>query len=307
MDGIVVKSTGSWYEVMKPSGEIINCRLKGKFRLQGLKHTNPVTVGDKINYEMEPNSENGVIYSIEPRKNYIIRKSSNLSKQTHIIASNIDQAILMVTIAFPTTSLGFIDRFLVTAEAYHIPTTIIFNKVDLCTNGLEDVLQETIDLYHKKVGYAYLKTSVNDKIGLNEVKELLQNKTTLVAGHSGVGKSSLLNAIEPNLNLRTGIISKTSFNGQHTTTFAQMHPLSFGGFIIDTPGIREFGVVDLNNVELSHYFKEMKPFIGKCKFNNCQHIHEPQCAVLEALEAGQIPTERYQSYLSIMANEDVFN
>jgi ribosome biogenesis GTPase len=307
MDGIVVKSTGSWYEVMKPSGEIINCRLKGKFRLQGLKHTNPVTVGDKINYEMEPNSENGVIFSIEPRKNYIIRKSSNLSKQTHIIASNIDQAILMVTIAFPTTSLGFIDRFLVTAEAYHIPTTIIFNKVDLCTNGLEDVLQETIDLYHKKVGYAYLKTSVNDKIGLDEVKELLQNKTTLVAGHSGVGKSSLLNAIEPNLNLRTGIISKTSFNGQHTTTFAQMHPLSFGGFIIDTPGIREFGVVDLNNAELSHYFKEMKPFIGKCKFNNCQHIHEPQCAVLEALEAGQIPAERYQSYLSIMANEDVFN
>jgi ribosome biogenesis GTPase len=307
MDGIVVKSTGSWYEVMKPSGEIINCRLKGKFRLQGLKHTNPVTVGDKINYEMEPNSENGVIFSIEPRKNYIIRKSSNLSKQTHIIASNIDQAILMVTIAFPTTSLGFIDRFLVTAEAYHIPTTIIFNKVDLCTNGLEDVLQETIDLYHKKVGYAYLKTSVNDKIGLDKVKELLQNKTTLVAGHSGVGKSSLLNAIEPNLNLRTGIISKTSFNGQHTTTFAQMHPLSFGGFIIDTPGIREFGVVDLNNAELSHYFKEMKPFIGKCKFNNCQHIHEPQCAVLEALEAGQIPAERYQSYLSIMANEDVFN
>jgi len=307
MEGIVVKSTGSWYEVMKPSGEIINCRLKGKFRLQGLKHTNPVTVGDKINYEMEPNSENGVIFSIEPRKNYIIRKSSNLSKQTHIIASNIDQAILMVTIAFPTTSLGFIDRFLVTAEAYHIPTTIIFNKVDLCTKGLEEVLQETIDLYHNKVGYAYLKTSVNDKIGLDKVKELLQNKTTLVAGHSGVGKSSLLNAIEPNLNLRTGIISKTSFNGQHTTTFAQMHPLSFGGFIIDTPGIREFGVVDLNNSELSHYFKEMKPFIGKCKFNNCQHIHEPQCAVLEALEAGQIPNERYQSYLSIMANEDVFN
>lgn len=307
MEGIVVKSTGSWYEVMKPSGEIINCRLKGKFRLQGLKHTNPVTVGDKINYEMEPNSENGVIFSIEPRKNYIIRKSSNLSKQTHIIASNIDQAILMVTIAFPNTSLGFIDRFLVTAEAYHIPTTIIFNKVDLCTNGLEDVLQETISLYHKKVGYDYLKTSVNDKIGLDEVKVLLQNKTTLVAGHSGVGKSSLLNAIEPNLNLRTGIISKTSFNGQHTTTFAQMHPLSFGGFIIDTPGIREFGVVDLNNAELSHYFKEMKPFIGKCKFNNCQHIHEPQCSVLEALEAEQIPAERYQSYLSIMANEDVFN
>ena len=307
MEGIVVKSTGSWYEVMKTSGEIINCRLKGKFRLQGLKHTNPVTVGDKINYEMETNSENGVIFLIEPRKNYIIRKSSNLSKQTHIIASNIDQAILMVTIAFPPTSLGFIDRFLVTAEAYHIPTTIIFNKVDLCTNGLEDVLQETIDLYNKKVGYAYLKTSVNDKIGLDEVKELLLNKTTLVAGHSGVGKSSLLNAIEPNLNLRTGIISKTSFNGQHTTTFAQMHPLSFGGFIIDTPGIREFGVVDLNNAELSHYFKEIKPFIGKCKFNNCQHIHEPQCAVLEALEAGQIPNERYQSYLSIMANEDVFN
>lgn len=307
MEGIVVKSTGSWYEVMKPDLQIINCRLKGKFRLQGLKHTNPVTVGDKVNFEMEPNSENGVIFSIENRKNYIIRKASNLSKQTHIIASNIDQAILMVTIAFPTTSLGFIDRFLATAEAYHIPTTIIFNKVDLCTDGLEDVLNDTIHLYHNQVGYNYIKTSVNDQIGLDEVKALLKDKTTLVAGHSGVGKSSLLNGIEPNLNLKTGEISKSSFNGQHTTTFAQMHPLSFGGFIIDTPGIREFGVVDLNNAELSHYFKEMKPYIGKCRFNNCKHMNEPQCAVLEAIEQGIIPAERYQSYLSIMANEDVFN
>lgn len=307
MEGIVVKSTGSWYEVMKPDLQIVNCRLKGKFRLQGLKHTNPVTVGDKINYEMEPNSENGVIFSIENRKNYIIRKASNLSKQTHIIASNIDQAILMVTIAFPTTSLGFIDRFLATAEAYHIPTTIIFNKVDLCTDGLEDVLNDTIHLYHNQVGYNYIKTSVNDQIGLDEVKALLKDKTTLVAGHSGVGKSSLLNGIEPNLNLKTGEISKSSFNGQHTTTFAQMHPLSFGGFIIDTPGIREFGVVDLNNAELSHYFKEMKPYIGKCRFNNCKHMNEPQCAVLEAIEQGIIPAERYQSYISIMANEDAFN
>jgi ribosome biogenesis GTPase len=292
---------------MKPDLQIVNCRLKGKFRLQGLKHTNPVTVGDSVNYEMEPNSENGVIFSIEKRKNYIIRKASNLSKQTHIIASNIDQAILMVTIAFPTTSLGFIDRFLATAEAYHIPTTIIFNKVDLCTNGLEEVLLETIDLYHKKVGYPFIKTSVNAQIGLEAVKELLKDKTTLVAGHSGVGKSSLLNEIEPTLNLKTGEISKSSFNGQHTTTFAQMHPLSFNGFIIDTPGIREFGVVDLNNAELSHYFKEMKPYIGKCKFNNCQHMKEPQCAVLEAIEQGVIPAERYQSYISILANEDVFN
>lgn len=307
MEGIVVKSTGSWYEVMKPDLQIVNCRLKGKFRLQGLKHTNPVTVGDKVNFELEPNSENGVIFSIENRKNYIIRKASNLSKQTHIIASNIDQAILMVTIAFPTTSLGFIDRFLATAEAYHIPTTIIFNKVDLCTDGLEDVLNDTIHLYHNQVGYNYIKTSVNDQIGLDEVKALLKDKTTLVAGHSGVGKSSLLNGIEPNLNLKTGEISKSSFNGQHTTTFAQMHPLSFGGFIIDTPGIREFGVVDLNNAELSHYFKEMKPYIGKCRFNNCKHMNEPQCAVLEAIEQSIIPAERYQSYLSIMANEDVFN
>jgi ribosome biogenesis GTPase len=292
---------------MKPNLQIVNCRLKGKFRLQGVKHTNPVTVGDKVQFEMEPNSENGVIFSIENRKNYIIRKASNLSKQTHIIASNIDQAILMVTIAFPTTSLGFIDRFLATAEAYHIPTTIIFNKVDLCTDGLEDILNDTIHLYHNQVGYNYIKTSVNDQIGLDEVKALLKDKTTLVAGHSGVGKSSLLNGIEPTLNLKTGEISKSSFNGQHTTTFAQMHPLSFGGFIIDTPGIREFGVVDLNNAELSHYFKEMKPYIGKCKFNNCKHMNEPQCAVLEAIEQGIIPAERYQSYLSIMANEDVFN
>lgn len=307
MDGIVVKSTGSWYEVMKPDRQIVNCRLKGKFRLEGVKHTNPITVGDKVKFELEPNSENGVINTIEPRKNYIIRKASNLSKQTHIIASNIDQALLMVTIAFPSTSLGFIDRFLVTAEAYHIPTTIVFNKVDLCTDGLEGVLQDTIDLYHEKVGYPYIKTSVNDNIGLEEIKDFLKDKTTLVAGHSGVGKSSLLNAIEPDLNLKTGAISKSSFTGQHTTTFAQMHPLSFGGYIIDTPGIREFGVVDLNNAELSHYFKEMKPFIGQCKFNNCQHMNEPQCAVLKAIEEGIIPAERYQSYLSIMANEDVFN
>jgi ribosome biogenesis GTPase len=306
MEGIVVKSTGSWYEVMKPDLQIVNCRLKGKFRLQGLKHTNPVTVGDKVNFEMEPNSENGVIFSIENRKNYIIRKASNLSKQTHIIASNIDQAILMVTIAFPTTSLGFIDRFLATAEAYHIPTTIIFNKVDLCTDGLEDVLNDTIHLYHNQVGYNYIKTSVNDQIGLNEVKALLKDKTTLVAGHSGVGKSSLLNGIEPNLNLKTGEISKSSFNGQHTTTFAQMHPLSFGGFIIDTPGIREFGVVDLNNAELSHYFKEMKPYIGKCRFNNCKHEHEPDCGVLKAVAEGIVPQERYYSYLSILHNEDMY-
>lgn len=307
MEGIVIKSTGSWYEVMLQEGSVIKCRLKGKIRLQGLKHTNPVTVGDSVNFEMEPESNNGVIHSINDRKNYIIRKSSNLSKQTHIIASNIDQAMLMVTVAFPTTSLGFMDRFLCTAEAYHIPTVIVFNKTDLCTHGLEEVLEQTIELYTQKVGYRCLKTSVLENKGIEDIKQALKNKTTLIAGHSGVGKSSLLNAIEPNLNLKIGQISQSSFKGQHTTTFAQMHPLTFGGFIIDTPGIREFGVVDLNNAELSHYFKEMQPYIGKCKFNNCQHINEPQCAVLNAIDQGEITAERYQSYLSIMANEDVFN
>jgi ribosome biogenesis GTPase len=306
MQGIVIKSTGSWYMVRKDDGDIVSCRIKGKFRLQGIKHTNPVTVGDVVDFEMEPNNDNGVIHKIHDRKNYIIRKANNLSKQTHIIAANIDQALLMVTLAFPKTSLGFIDRFLMTAEAYHIPATIVFNKLDLFTNEMEDLLNDTIELYQNNIGYPCIKTSVKNNIGLDEVKALLQGKTTLVSGHSGVGKSSLLNAIEPALNIKTGDISSYSFKGQHTTTFAEMHPLSFIGYIIDTPGIREFGLVDFDDREISHYFKEMKSFIGKCRFNNCKHMNEPGCSIIKAVEENIISPERYQSYLSIMSHDDIY-
>jgi ribosome biogenesis GTPase len=306
MQGIVIKSTGSWYMVRKDDGEIVSCRIKGKFRLQGIKHTNPVTVGDVVEFEIEPSNENGVINKIHERKNYIIRKANNLSKQTHIIAANIDQALLMVTLAFPKTSLGFIDRFLMTAEAYHIPATIVFNKLDLFTNEMEDLLNDTIQLYQNNIGYPCIKTSVKNNIGLDEVKDLLQGKITLVSGHSGVGKSSLLNAIEPALNIKTGDISSYSFKGQHTTTFAEMHPLFFGGYIIDTPGIREFGLVDFDDREISHYFKEMKSFIGKCKFNNCKHMNEPGCSIIKAVEENIISLERYHSYLSIMSNDDIY-
>jgi ribosome biogenesis GTPase len=292
--------------VRKDDGDIVSCRIKGKFRLQGIKHTNPVTVGDVVEFEIEPSNENGVINKIHDRKNYIIRKANNLSKQTHIIAANIDQALLMVTLAFPKTSLGFIDRFLMTAEAYHIPATIVFNKLDLFTNEMEDLLNDTIELYQNNIGYPCIKTSVKNTIGLDEVKALLKGKTTLVSGHSGVGKSSLLNAIEPALNIKTGDISSYSFKGQHTTTFAEMHPLSFGGYIIDTPGIREFGLVDFDDREISHYFKEMKSFIGKCKFNNCKHMNEPGCSIIKAVEENIISPERYNSYLSIMSHDDIY-
>ena len=306
MQGIVIKSTGSWYMVRKEDGSIVSCRIKGKFRLSGIKHTNPITVGDVVEFDLEPSNQNGVIHKIQERKNYIIRKANNLSKQTHIIAANIDQAMLMVTLAFPKTSLGFIDRFLMTAEAYHIPATIVFNKVDLFSNEMEDLLDDTIALYQNNIGYPCIKTSVKNNIGLDEVKEFLKDKTTLVSGHSGVGKSSLLNAIEPELNIKTGDISSYSFKGQHTTTFAEMHPLSFGGYIIDTPGIREFGLVDFDDREISHYFKEMKGFIGKCKFNNCKHMNEPNCSIIKAVEEHLISAERYQSYLSIMNNDDIY-
>lgn len=307
MEGIVTKSTGSWYKVFTPAGEHVDCRIKGRFRLEGIKHTNPITVGDHVEFETEPGSDTGVIYAIKPRKNYIIRKASNLSKQTHIIAANMDQALLMVTLFSPVTSLGFIDRFLLTAEAYHIPAILVFNKTDLLeTPVARTELDIRIGLYQERVGYTCLQTSVKEGMGLDDVKRVLQNKSTLISGHSGVGKSSLINRIEPALNLKTVSVSNHSQKGQHSTTFAEMHPLGFGGFIIDTPGIKEFGIVDIEDDELSHYFREMKPLIGQCKFNNCRHTNEPGCAVHQAVETGEISPERYKSYLSILANEDVF-
>ncbi len=305
MKGIITKSTGSWYNVRDEKGDEIRCRIKGKIRLDDLKHTNPVAVGDVVHFEMEEGREDGVIKLIEPRRNYIIRKSSNLSKQTHIIASNLDQAILIATLVHPKTSLGFIDRFLLTTEAYHIPAIIIFNKSDLCGGGLKEILDDTISIY-KNIGYQSMLCSAKKQTNIDLVSDLLTNKTSLIIGHSGVGKTSLLNLIEPSLKLKTSEISNYSGKGKHTTTFAEMFELSKGGFIIDTPGIKEFGVVDFATNEISHYFKEMQPLIGSCKFNNCIHLNEPGCAVKSAVEEGKIREERYESYLSILNNQDVF-
>ena len=305
MKGIITKSTGSWYNVRDENGDEIRCRIKGKIRLDDLKHTNPVAVGDVVHFEMEEGREDGVIKLIEPRRNYIIRKSSNLSKQTHIIASNLDQAILIATLVHPKTSLGFIDRFLLTTEAYHIPAIIIFNKSDLCGGGLKEILDDTVSIY-KNIGYQSMLCSAKKQTNIDLVSDLLTNKTSLIIGHSGVGKTSLLNLIEPSLKLKTSEISNYSGKGKHTTTFAEMFELSKGGFIIDTPGIKEFGVVDFSTNEISHYFKEMQPLIGSCKFNNCIHLNEPGCAVKSAVEEGKIREERYESYLSILNNQDVF-
>lgn len=307
MIGVVVKSTGSWYQVKNQNGNYVQCRIKGKFRLDGIKHTNPIAVGDLVDYEIETNNEQntGVINKIHDRKNYIIRKSSNLSKQTHIIASNIDQALLVASMVQPQTSLGFIDRFIMTAEAYHIPTILIFNKADLYEGPLIDMLEETMSIY-KNIGYQCFETSVINGKNTDRLKSILKDKTTLVAGHSGVGKSSLLNSISPGLNLKTGDISNFSQKGTHTTTFAEMFELSFGGNIIDTPGIKEFGIVDFNESEISHYFKEMRPFITQCRFNNCKHLNEPGCAVKEAVEKGEIASERFESYINILTKKDYY-
>lgn len=305
MRGVVIKSTGSWYTVRTDSNEHIQCRIKGKFRLDDIKHTNPIAVGDVVEYTVEPEHGTGIIHQIQERKNYIIRKSSNLSKQTHIIASNIDQALLVASLVQPQTSLGFIDRFILTAEAYHIPTILVFNKADLCKQGLEDMLEDTMSIY-RNIGYTCFSTSVPENTNTLKLKELLTNKTTLVSGHSGVGKSSLLNHISPGLNLKTGQISDFSQKGTHTTTFAEMFELSFGGYIIDTPGIKEFGLVDFNESEISHYFLDMKAYINQCRFNNCKHINEPHCAIKQAVENGEIREERYQSYVNILTKKDLY-
>lgn len=305
MKGVVIKSTGSWYTVLDDIGAIVECGIKGKFRIQGIKTTNPIAVGDKVEFEME-NDGRGVIHAIEDRKNYIIRKSINLSKQSHIIAANMDQAFLIVTLAFPRTSAGFIDRFLLTAEAYHIPTSIIFNKIDLFEKDtkLMNELDEFISVY-QKIGYPCYKVSATEKTDIDLLKELTKDKITLVSGHSGVGKSTLVNAMDFNLDLTVGEISDVHFKGKHTTTFAEMHPLAYGGFIIDTPGIKELGLVNMSKEEISNYFPEMRALKNQCKFNNCVHVNEPKCAVIEAVEHGGIAQSRYNSYIGIMNGEEL--
>ena len=305
MKGVVIKSTGSWYTVLNESGSTVECGIKGKFRIKNIKTTNPIAVGDKVAFEIE-NDGRGVIHAIENRKNYIIRKSINLSKQSHIIAANMDQAFLIVTLAFPRTSAGFIDRFLLTAEAYQIPTKIIFNKIDLFENDLKlmNELDEFISIY-QNIGYQCYKVSATEKTDVDLLKELTKNKITLVSGHSGVGKSTLVNAMDFNLDLKVGEISDAHFKGKHTTTFAEMHPLVYGGFIIDTPGIKELGLVNMEKEEISNYFPEMRALKSQCKFNNCLHLNEPKCAVIEAVEQGKITPSRYNNYIGIMNGEEL--
>ncbi|GAA3981941.1 ribosome small subunit-dependent GTPase A [Mucilaginibacter dorajii] len=303
MQGLLIKSTGSWYQVQTPDGQRIDCRIKGKFRMQGITTTNPVAVGDVVEFEMEPDQESGIITKLHQRKNYIIRKAINLSKQAQIIAANLDQALLVVTLASPRTSLGFIDRFLVTAEAYDIPARLIFNKVDLFSDEGLEILADLKAVY-EKIGYPCFEVSALEGTNMSTVQELLKDKVTLFSGHSGVGKSSLINALLPNLDLRTHMVSEWSDKGMHTTTFAEMFELPQGGFIIDTPGIRELGVIDIEKNELSHFFPEMRSRLNQCRFNNCRHINEPGCAVLEALEEGDIELSRYESYLSIYHGND---
>ncbi len=302
--GVVIKSTGSWHTVRDDQGNIVPCRIRGKFRLESIKNTNPVAVGDRVTFIIEDASTNeGVITGLEERKNYIIRRSTNLSKQSQILAANIDQAILLITINYPLTTSLFIDRFLASAEAFRVPVVLLFNKTDRYNESQLSQMQHLISIY-EKIGYQCLALSAKTQNNFDEVKEILKDKVTLIAGHSGVGKSTLINRLEPGLELRTKEISKIHETGMHTTTFAEMHPFSFGGYIIDTPGIRGFGLVMIEKEELFHFFKEIFVESDKCRFYNCTHLHEPGCAVKEAVESNRISLERYNSYVSIFLDKD---
>ena len=300
--GLVLKSTGSWYEVLA-DGVRYQCRIRGKLRLKGVRSTNPVVVGDWVKFEAD---EQGgyVISAIEPRQNYIIRRASNLSKESHIIAANIDQALLVVTLFSPETALEFVDRFLVTCEAYKVPVTILLAKIDLARQHPEAV-EEFYSIY-EKAGYKIVEVSATEGEGVDEVRELLRGKTTLLSGNSGVGKSTLVAAVEQGLDIKTGEISQSHHKGKHTTTFSTMYPLAEGGYIIDTPGIKGFGLIDIDEAELAHYFPEMMRYLPDCRFYNCSHTHEPGCAVVEAVKRGEIAYPRYESYLKIMDEDDKY-
>jgi ribosome biogenesis GTPase len=305
MKGTVYKSTGSWYLIKNENGVFFNCRIKGKFRIQGIKSTNPIAVGDIVDFSVEKNGDEqiGVITKIHERKNYIIRKSVNLSKQTHIIASNIDVVFLLVTINNPVTTTSFIDRFLVTAEAYGIEAILVFNKIDtLDETSLEEQL--FLQAIYSEIGYQCIRVSAKEGKGIEALKDLMRNRVSMFSGHSGVGKSTLVNALDSNLNLKTAEISEQHQQGQHTTTFAEMFDLDFGAKIIDTPGIRGFGIVDMEPEEIGDYFPEFFALKDQCKFNNCLHKEEPKCAVKQALENDEIPWSRYQSYLQILEGDE---
>ncbi|MDE5550811.1 MAG: ribosome small subunit-dependent GTPase A [Bacteroidaceae bacterium] len=308
MHGLVIRNTGYSYTVKSDAGEVFDCKVKGNFRIRGIRTTNPVAIGDKVTFlpqEVDANTEQarqGLIVELDDRKNYIIRKSTNLSKQSHIIAANIDRCFLIVTIQQPETPLQFIDRFLASAEAYSVPVTLIFNKIDLIDETWEDYLDGVINLY-ETIGYPCHRISAKTGEGVEELKALLQGKTTLLSGNSGVGKSTLINVLFPHLHLRTNEISDAYNTGKHTTTFSEMYEVGADGYIIDTPGIKGFGTFDMKKEEVSHYFKEIFHFSADCRFNNCTHTHEPHCAVIEAVERHDIAESRYNSYLSMLDDE----
>ncbi len=305
MTGTVTKSTGSWYRVRAEDGSSIDCRLRGKLKIAGSKATNPVAVGDRVLFRPEENTGNGVIVDVKERKNYIIRKATKLSRQTHVIAANLDQAVIIATLAYPRTSAGFIDRFLVTCEAYSIPAAVVFNKYDL-VRGTDDEqrLQRLIGIY-SDAGYGCMSVSATEGTNIEGFITLLKGKTSLLSGHSGVGKSALINAIEPGLDLKVQPLSRAHKKGRHTTTFAEMFTLGIGADIIDTPGIKEFGLVDFESWELCHYFPEMRKYFNKCRYDNCTHYNEPGCRIREEVSRGVISSERYDSYLGILLDGDV--
>jgi len=306
--GLVIRSTGSWYSVKTDSGEILDCRIKGKLRMKEVRTTNPVAVGDRVEFELQHDETSkegvtGIISSVEPRKNYIIRKASNLSKESQIIASNIDHAYIVVTVNYPVTLPGFIDRYLISAMAYRIPASLVFNKIDLYTEKDYEKLEEYLNTY-ESIGYKCFQVSAEKNFNIDSLRSELKDKISLFSGLSGVGKSSILNRLDPTLELKTGLISDHHQQGKHTTTFAEMFEMKGGGYLIDTPGIRGFGVIDMEKTEISHYFPEMFGLLGQCRFFNCTHVHEPGCAVKSAWEKGEIPETRYESYLSLIGEDN---
>lgn len=304
MQGIVYKSTGSWYQVKDVTGKVWNARMKGVFKLDDITSTNPIAVGDVVDFELENENEQSVIITkIHDRRNYINRQSPRIKSQQHIVAANIDQSLLIATIKEPRTSQGFIDRFLVACEMYHVPAILLFNKLDLYKEK-ELVLFERLKDVYEKIGYTVIGASLKQHTNIEEIKELLQDKITLISGHSGVGKSTFINAVLPHAQIRTQDVSGWSGKGQHTTTFAEMYELPFGGKIIDTPGMKEFGLVDVEKAELSGYFPEMRERLQDCQFNNCLHINEPGCAVKQAVIDGEIDEDRYVSYYNILESLD---
>jgi len=300
MNGVVIKSTGSWYQVKSENNDFLECRLKGKFRLKGIKSTNPIVVGDKV--KIEQSDDSFMIVKLFDRKNAIIRKSVNLSKQTHIIASNIDQAILMITLIAPVTTTTFIDRFLISANAFGVDVILLFNKTDLYTSA-EKELQNTLINIYSEIGYKSISVSAL-KDDLQKVKDIMKGKINLIAGHSGVGKSTLINKLQPNLNINTKEVSESYRQGQHTTTFSELHELDFGASIIDTPGIRGFGLVEIKKNEIGNYFPEFFKLKGECKYHNCIHLNEPNCGVKQAVIKDEIAESRYFSYLGMLEEEE---